>query len=81
MLVEVLVMLKKDVLDAQGRQVKNALQTLEFNEVNACRVGKIILLDMAEDDWEKARQRAEEMAEKLLANTVIEDFVVRRHEK
>jgi len=81
MLVEVLVMLKKDVLDAQGRQVKNALQTLEFNEVNSCRVGKIILLDMAEDDWEKARQRAEEMAEKLLANTVIEDFVVRRHEK
>ena len=81
MLIEVLVTLKKDVLDAQGRQVKNALQTLGFNEVNDCRIGKIILLDLNEDNWEKARQRAREMGEKLLANTVIEDFVVRRHEK
>lgn len=81
MLVEVLVTLKQDVLDAQGRQVKNALQTLGFNDVNACRVGKVILLDLATDDWEKAGKRATEMSEKLLANTVIEDFVVRRHAK
>ncbi len=81
MLVEVMVTLKPDVLDAQGRQVKNALRTLGFNEVNDCRVGKVILLDMDTDDWEKARVRAARMAERLLANTVIEDFIVRRHEK
>ena len=78
MQIEVVVMLKEDVLDAQGRQVKKALYSLGFEGVTDCRVGKVILLDLATDDWEVARKQGREMAEKLLANTVIESFEVRR---
>ena len=81
MQIEVMVMLKEDVLDAQGRQVKNALHSLGFDDVQDCRVGKVILLDLTVDDWETAETQGRAMAEELLANTVIESFEVRRRVK
>ena len=72
----VTVTLKEGVLDPQGKAIAHALGTLGFSGVNDVRAGKIIMLDLAESDMDKARVAAEEMARKLLANTVIESFKV-----
>jgi phosphoribosylformylglycinamidine synthase len=70
------VMLKPDVLDPQGKAVGHALGQLGFQGVGTVRVGKVIELELTETDPEKARQLAEAMASRLLANTVIERFDV-----
>jgi phosphoribosylformylglycinamidine synthase len=70
----VTVMLKTGVLDPQGKAIAHALGTLGFAGVSDVRAGKVIELDLAETDPAKARAAAEEMARKLLANTVIESF-------
>ncbi len=72
----VTVMLKSGVLDPQGKAIAHALGTLGFTGVHDVRAGKIIELDLAETDPAKAREAAEDMARKLLANTVIESFRV-----
>jgi phosphoribosylformylglycinamidine synthase PurS subunit len=64
----VTVMLKPGVLDPQGKAIGHALHTLGF--------GTVIELELAESDPERARVAAEEMARKLLANTVIESYQV-----
>jgi phosphoribosylformylglycinamidine synthase PurS subunit len=70
------VMLKNGVLDPQGAAVRHALGTLGFDGVDGVRQGKVIELDLADTDAEKARVRVTEMCEKLLANTVIESYAV-----
>ena len=72
----VTVMLKEGVLDPQGRAIGHALGTLGFAGVGEVRAGKVIELDLAEADPERARAQAEDMARRLLANTVIESFRV-----
>jgi len=72
----VTVMLKPGVLDPQGKAIGHALQTLGFQGVGEVRAGKVIELELAEQDPERARAAAEDMARKLLANTVIEGFHV-----
>ena len=72
----VTVMLKSGVLDPQGKAIAHALGTLGFAGVQDVRAGKVIELDLAETDPAKARAAAEEMARRLLANTVIESFRV-----
>jgi phosphoribosylformylglycinamidine synthase len=72
----VTVMLKPGVLDPQGRAIGQALHGLGFSGVGAVRAGKVIELELAETDPAAARVQAEEMARKLLANTVIEGFRV-----
>ena len=76
MKVRVDVMLKAGVLDPQGAAVRAALGNMGFEGVNKVRQGKLIELDLAEDDPEAARAQATEMAEKLLANMVIESYRV-----
>ena len=73
MQVRVLVRLKPGVLDPQGRAVHHALEGLGFTGVEEVRIGRLIELDLAEGtDEETIRQ----MCEKLLANTVIENFTI-----
>lgn len=72
----VTVMLKTGVLDPQGKAIGHALNNLGFAQVGEVRMGKIIELELAETDSTKAKAQAEEMARKLLANTVIESFKV-----
>jgi len=72
----VTVMPKAGVLDPQGKAIGHALGSLGFGGVQDVRAGKVIELELAETDPEKARLAAEEMARKLLANTVIEVFRV-----
>ncbi|WP_397543125.1 phosphoribosylformylglycinamidine synthase subunit PurS [Roseovarius salis] len=70
------VMLKDGVLDPQGEAVRHALVQLGFEGVDSVRQGKVIELDIAETDHDKARAQVAEMCEKLLANTVIESYSV-----
>ena len=72
----VTVMLKNGVLDPQGKAIGHALGTLGFTGVGMVRAGKIIELELAQTDPVKAKAEAEDMARKLLANTVIESFQV-----
>jgi phosphoribosylformylglycinamidine synthase PurS subunit len=72
----VTVMLKEGVLDPQGKAIGHALGVLGFAGVTDVRAGKVIVLELAETDAEKAYHVAEEMARKLLVNTVIESFKV-----
>jgi phosphoribosylformylglycinamidine synthase subunit PurS len=72
----VTVMLKDGVLDPQGKAIGHALNNLGFAQVGDVRAGKIIELDLAESDPAAVRAAAEDMAKKLLANTVIERFRV-----
>ena len=69
--------LKHGVLDPQGKAIENALGQLGFNGVDNVRQGKMIELDLADTDASEARNRLQEMCEKLLANTVIENFDIR----
>lgn len=68
--------LKEGVLDPQGRTIARSLDHLGFEGVNSARQGKIIELDLSETDKEKAEKNVTAMCEKLLANTVIENYSI-----
>ena len=68
------VTLKPGVLDPQGKAIQKALAGLGFDDVERVRQGKVIELELAETDAERARERVRDMCEKLLANTVIENY-------
>jgi phosphoribosylformylglycinamidine synthase len=70
------VTLKSGVLDPQGKAVRHALGALGFDGVGDVRQGKFIEIDLAESDPERARESVEDMCKRLLANTVIEDYVI-----
>jgi len=76
MKVTVHVTLKNGVLDPQGKAIEHALGALGFAGVEQVRQGKFLELTLAETDKEKARAQVTEMCEKLLANTVIENYTV-----
>jgi phosphoribosylformylglycinamidine synthase len=69
----VYVTLKAGVLDPQGQAVARALGRLGFDEVGGARIGKYIELELSGDRG-AAAARLEQMCEKLLANTVIEQY-------
>jgi len=74
MKIRVDVMPKEGVLDPQGKAIGHALSTLGFKGVEDVRAGKVIMLNIAGNDKEAALATAKSMAEKLLANLVIEDY-------
>ena len=76
MRVRVTVMPKAGVLDPQGKAIGHALGSLGFGGVGEVRAGKVIELEVAEADPAAAVAAAEDMARRLLANTVIESFRV-----
>ena len=73
----VTIMLKDGVLDPQGEAIKQALTSLEYNNVNSVRQGKVIDLELNESSEEEAIDSIQEMCEKLLANTVIENYEIK----
>jgi phosphoribosylformylglycinamidine synthase PurS subunit len=68
------VTIKQSVLDPQGVAVQGALHSMGFDEVGKVRVGKYLELELGTTDRAAAEQRVKAMCEKLLANTVIEDY-------
>ena len=73
---KVYVTLKRGVLDPQGKAIGHALESLGFTGVGDVRQGKLIELDLTETDSGAARKSVEAMCQKLLANTVIEDYAI-----
>jgi len=66
--------LKNGVLDPQGKAIENALGALGFGGVDGVRQGKLIEVDLQESNADTARAQLTDMCEKLLANTVIENY-------
>lgn len=73
---EVTVMLKKAVLDPQGKAVLGSLHALGFHGVSDVRVGKSITVTLEAASREEALTQVKVMSQKLLANPVIEDFQI-----
>jgi phosphoribosylformylglycinamidine synthase len=73
---EINVMLKEGISDPQGQIIERALPALGYSEVSDVRVGKRIQLSLEADTQDEALTRANEMCERLLANTVIESYEV-----
>lgn len=71
---KVYVTLKKGVLDPQGRAVMGALKSMDFGEVKDVRIGKYMELELNGSSKEEEEKRLREMCEKLLANTVVENY-------
>ena len=76
MKISVIITLKKDVLDPQGKVIHQTLDGMGFNGINEIRQGKYFEIDMKENDPKKARVKVEEMCKKLLANLVIENYKI-----
>ena len=76
MKVKVIVTLKSGVLDPQGKAIQQTLNGMGFPNVKDVRQGKYFDIDIDESDEQKAKQSAEEICKKLLANQVIEDFKI-----
>ena len=76
MKISVIITLKKDVLDPQGKVIHQALDGMGFDDVNEVRQGKYFEIDTKETDPKEAKDKVEEMCKKLLANLVIEDYKI-----
>ena len=68
------VTLKQGIVDPQGKAIEHALDSLGFKNAGNVRVGKYMEVDVNEADRAKADAQVKQMCEKLLANTVIEDY-------
>ena len=76
MKISVIITLKKDVLDPQGKVIHQALDGMGFNDVNEVRQGKYFEIDTKETNPKQAKDKVEEMCKKLLANLVIENYKI-----
>ena len=76
MKISVIITLKKDVLDPQGKVIHQTLDGMGFNNINEIRQGKYFEIDIKENDKKKSEDKIEEMCKKLLANLVIEDYKI-----
>ena len=76
MKISVIITLKKDVLDPQGKVIHQTLDGMGFNDINEVRQGKYFEINIKENDPKKARDKVEEMCKKLLANLVIENYKI-----
>jgi len=76
MKISVIITLKKDVLDPQGKVIHQTLDGMGFEDINDVRQGKYFEIDTKESDPKKAKDNVEEMCKKLLANLVIENYKI-----
>ena len=72
----VTVVLKPDILDPQGRAVRDSLKSLDFNEVEDVRIGKSIEVKLNETSRDEAEAILRRMCKSILVNPVIEDFQI-----
>ncbi|MDC0532854.1 phosphoribosylformylglycinamidine synthase subunit PurS [Candidatus Pelagibacter sp.] len=76
MKISVIITLKKDVLDPQGKVIQQTLNGMGFENINEVRQGKYFEINTKETDPKKAKDQVEEMCKKLLANLVIENYKI-----
>ncbi len=73
---EIRVIPRPGLLDPEGKAIQNALRSLDYEQVQEVRVGKLLYLDVEAASNEEAREAAEVMCCRLLANPVTEDFEI-----
>ena len=76
MKVQVIITLKKNVLDPQGKVIQQSLDGMGFNNISEVRQGKFFEIEIDEKDQKKAKEKVEDLSKKLLANLVIEDYKI-----
>jgi phosphoribosylformylglycinamidine synthase len=76
MKISVIITLKKDVLDPQGKVIHQTLDGMGFTDVNEVRQGKYFEIDTKENNPKKAKDKVEDMCKKLLTNLVIENYKI-----
>ena len=76
MKISVIITLKKDVLDPQGKIIQQTLDGMGFNDIDEVRQGKYFEIYTKDNDPIKAKDKVEEMCKKLLANLVIENYKI-----
>ena len=76
MKISIIVTLKEEVLDPQGKVIQQTLNNMGFKGVSNIRQGKYFELDLDENNFQKAKSRADELCKKLLANLVIENYQI-----
>tara|TARA_B100001996_G_C18182361_1_gene408803 strand:+ start:153 stop:392 length:240 start_codon:yes stop_codon:yes gene_type:complete len=74
--ISITVTLKKDVLDPQGKVVKQTLKNMGYNNIENVRQGKYFEIELNESDKNKTEKIINEFCEKLLANTIIENYTI-----
>ena len=76
MKVQVIITLKKNVLDPQGKVIQQTLDGMGFNSISEVRQGKFFEIEIDEKDQKKAKEKVEDLSKKLLTNLVIEDYKI-----
>jgi phosphoribosylformylglycinamidine synthase len=76
MKVQVIITLKKNVLDPQGKVIQQTLDSMGFNNISEVRQGKFFEIEIDEKDQKKAKEKVEDLSKKLLTNLVIEDYKI-----
>ena len=76
MKISLIITLKKDVLDPQGKVIHQTLDGMGFKDVNEVRQGKYFEINIRESNIKKAEEKVVNMCKKLLANLVIEDYKI-----
>ena len=76
MKVQVIITLKKNVLDPQGKVIQQTLDGMGFNNISEVRQAKFFEIEIDEKDQKKAKEKVEDLSKKLLANLVIEDYKI-----
>ena len=76
MKISIIVTLKEEVFDPQGKVIQQTLDNMGFKGVSNVRQGKYFELDVDENNFQKAKSRADELCKKLLANLVIENYQI-----
>ena len=74
--IEIRVIPRPGLLDPEGKAIQNALHSLDYEQVQAVGVGKLLYLNVEAASSEEAREGAEAMCKRLLANPVTEDFEI-----
>ena len=76
MKVSAIVTLKKEVLDTQGKVVKQTLKNMGYENITNVRQGKFFEIEINESNKEKAKEIIDEVCKKLLTNVIIEDYTI-----
>jgi len=74
--ISIIVTVKKEVLDPQGKVVGQTLKNMGYKNIINVRQGKYFDIELEETDKEKAKKIAEEICKKLLTNIVIENYTI-----
>ena len=78
MKISVIITLKKDVLDPQGKVVQNTLVNMGMNSLKSIRQGKYFEIEINDNEETAAKKKVDNMCKKLLANLIIEDYKINK---